>query len=169
MPFFSYKRYPKTKKWQTLFGGVTSPKILGLSNCLILVEQQYFVGDTASQSTKWLDTLKIRGGTDPLTTPTTPFSYFPGQTTRISHRGKPAVQVTLVGDTSGSVKTCDFVKICFHLPFRLLVRNTTSLLFTFRTKTNQEKATFWRDEPETAHFITDHRTTIPRFLDIQAN
>jgi len=33
-------------------------KILGGSKCLILGEQQYFVGDTTS-STKWLDIPKI--------------------------------------------------------------------------------------------------------------
>ena len=39
--------------------GVASPK------CLILREQQYFVWDTASQSTKWLDMLKIWGDMAP--------------------------------------------------------------------------------------------------------
>jgi len=33
--------------------------------CLILVEQQYFVWDTASQNTKWTDMLKVWGGMPP--------------------------------------------------------------------------------------------------------
>ena len=40
----------------------SQPKIGGGAKCLILGEQQYFVWDTASQSTKWLNTLKIVGG-----------------------------------------------------------------------------------------------------------
>ena len=39
--------------------GVASPKFFGGPKCLILDEQQYFVWDTASQSTKWLHMLTI--------------------------------------------------------------------------------------------------------------
>jgi len=42
----------------------SQPKNWG-SKCLISGEQQYFVWDTASRSTKWLDMLNILEGTDP--------------------------------------------------------------------------------------------------------
>ena len=41
--------------------GVASPKFCGGPKCLTLGEQQYFCLDAASQSTKWLDMLKIWG------------------------------------------------------------------------------------------------------------
>jgi len=41
--------------------GVTRPKFY-FGKCLALGEQKYFVRDAASQSTKWLDMLKIWGG-----------------------------------------------------------------------------------------------------------
>ena len=45
----------------------SQPKtFLGRPKRLILGEQQYFVWDAASQSTKWLDMLKIWGGPWPL-------------------------------------------------------------------------------------------------------
>jgi len=52
---------PHCGKWRSqpkIFWGA---KNLGWMICLILGEQQYFVCVTASQSTKWLDLLKIWG------------------------------------------------------------------------------------------------------------
>ena len=44
-------------------------KILGGSKYLILGEQQHFVWDTTSYSSKWLDIVKVWGGHGPLVPP----------------------------------------------------------------------------------------------------
>jgi len=64
------------------------PKIWVEEEFLILGKQQYFVWDTASQSTKWRDILKI-GGAWPLATPTASFIGLLPKT--ISYRAKSLV------------------------------------------------------------------------------
>ena len=51
---------------------VAKPNFLGRPNTLKLSEKQYFVPDTASQSTKWQDMLAIWGGMAPLAPLSTP-------------------------------------------------------------------------------------------------